>query len=65
MALLCRWFPALTKLKESDKREVTAVNGGIVEEVLLPLGQLDFGKGMLCCWFPIRYRPHSCGSNLR
>jgi hypothetical protein len=23
------------------------VNGGIVEEVLLPLGQLDFGKGVV------------------
>ena len=23
------------------------MNGGIVEEVLLPLGQLDFGKGIL------------------
>jgi len=46
MALLCQGFPALTKLKESDRQKVTAVNGGIVEEVLLPLGQLDFGKGM-------------------
>jgi len=46
IALLCQGFPALTKLKASDKQEVTAVNGGIVEEVLLPLAQLDFGEGM-------------------
>jgi hypothetical protein len=26
---------------------VKLVNGGIVEEVLLPLGQLDFGKGLV------------------
>ena len=35
------------------------VNGGIVEEVLLPLGQLDFGKGAQDCK---SRRPNSNGS---
>ena len=47
MATLSRVLPALATLKKSDKESVTLVNGGIVEEVLLPLGQLDFGKGVL------------------
>jgi hypothetical protein len=47
MGSLTRAFPALAKLKKSDEEQVTLVNGGIVEEVLLPLGQLDFGKGVL------------------
>jgi hypothetical protein len=47
MATLTRVFPALDKLKKSDEEQVSLVNGGIVEEVLLPLGQLDFGKGVL------------------
>jgi hypothetical protein len=47
MATLTRGLPALATLKRSDKESVTLVNGGIVEEVLLPLGQLDFGKGVL------------------
>ena len=46
MATLDRTFPALTKLSRARER-VEPVNGGIVEEVLLPLGQLDFGKGVL------------------
>ena len=28
-------------------KRIGLVNGGIVEEVLLPLGQLDFGKGLV------------------
>ena len=47
MATLTRVFPALTSLKQSDEEHICLVNGGIVEEVLLPLGQLDFGKGMV------------------
>jgi hypothetical protein len=47
MATLTRVFPALAKLKKSNEEQVTLVNGGIVEEVLLPLGRLDFGKGVL------------------
>ena len=46
MATLDHIFPALTKLGRSEGR-VGLVNGGIVEEVLLPLGKLDFGKGMV------------------
>jgi hypothetical protein len=46
MATLDRIFPALATLGRSGER-VEPVNGGIVEEVLLPLGQLDFGKGVL------------------
>jgi hypothetical protein len=47
MATLSRVFPALAKLKKSDEEHVTLVNGGIVEEVLLPLGTLDFGAGTM------------------
>jgi hypothetical protein len=47
MATLCRVFPGLNIIKHSDEEHVTLVNEGIVEEVLLPLGQLDFGKGMI------------------
>jgi hypothetical protein len=46
MATIGRAFPVLTTLSRSSER-VEPVNGGIVEEVLLPLGQLDFGKGVL------------------
>jgi len=46
MATLVKVFPALATLK-SDCDRVCLVNGGIVEEVLLPLGQLDFGKGVV------------------
>jgi hypothetical protein len=45
MATLSRVFPALAKLKKSDEERVLLVNEGIVEEVLLPLGMLDFGNG--------------------
>jgi hypothetical protein len=47
MATLDRIFPALAKLKKSGGERVELVNGGIVEEVLLPLGKLDFSKGLL------------------
>jgi hypothetical protein len=47
MAILSRAFPALAALKETDEERVTLVNEAIVEEVLLPLGQLDFGHGVL------------------
>jgi hypothetical protein len=47
MATLCRVFPALAVLKKSDDEKITLVNEGIVEEVLLELGELDFGKGIV------------------
>jgi hypothetical protein len=47
MATLVKVFPALAALKESDTEKISLVNEGIVEEVLLPLGQLDFGKGVV------------------
>ena len=47
MATLVRVFPALAKLQKDEGEKISLVNGGIVEEVLLPLGQLDFGKGLL------------------
>jgi hypothetical protein len=43
---LTRVFPALGVLKNSDREEVCLVNEAIVEEVLLDLGTLDFGKGI-------------------
>jgi hypothetical protein len=39
-------FPALGVLKKSEDEEVKLVNEAIVEEVLLELGDLDFGKGI-------------------
>ena len=45
MLTLGRVFPALAALKKSDDEKISLVNEGIVEEILLPLGQLDFGKG--------------------
>src|SRR5271169_1768594 len=47
MATLVKVFPVLAAVRKSDDEKVTLVNGGIVEEVLLPLGQLDFGKGVV------------------
>ncbi len=47
MATLAKVFPALAAIKKSDTEKISLVNGGIVEEVLLPLGQLDFGKGIV------------------
>ena len=46
MDTLLKALPALKALKTSTgERLPSLVNGGIVEEVLLPLGKLDFGKG--------------------
>lgn len=47
MGMLARVFPALSDLKKDDDEKISLVNEGIVEEVLLPLGQLDFGKGIV------------------
>jgi hypothetical protein len=47
MATLARVFPALAAIKKDDGEKISLVNEGIVEEVLLPLGQLDFGKGVV------------------
>jgi hypothetical protein len=47
VATLARILPALAGIKKSDDEHIALVNGGIVEEVLLPLGQLDFGKGQV------------------
>ena len=47
MATLVKVFPTLTMLSKSNEEQIALVNGGIVEEVLLPLGQLDFGKGVV------------------
>jgi hypothetical protein len=47
MGMLARVFPALADLKQDDDEKISLVNEGIVEEVLLPLGQLDFGKGIV------------------
>ena len=44
---LTKVFPPLAALKESDEERVELVNEGIVEEVLLPLGELDLGKGQV------------------
>lgn len=47
MATLIKILPALASIKTSEKERISLVNEGIVEEVLLPLGQLDFGKGLV------------------
>lgn len=47
MATLASVFPALRRLGVVDDERILIVNEGIVEEVLLPLGTLDFGKGVL------------------
>ena len=47
MLTLTRVFPALTAIKKADAEHISLVNEGIVEEVLLPLGQLDFSKGQV------------------
>jgi hypothetical protein len=43
---LAHVFPALAVLKKSKDEEVKLVNEAIIEEVLLELGDLDFGKGI-------------------
>lgn len=47
MSTLARLFPALSAVKKSDEARVSLVSEAIIEEVLLPLGHLDFGKGVL------------------
>jgi hypothetical protein len=47
MGTLSRVFPALAVLKKSDEERVNLVSGAIVEEVLLHLGELDFGKAVV------------------
>ena len=47
MATLVKVFPALAGLKKSDNEKISLVNEDIVEEVLLPLAQLDFSKGVV------------------
>jgi hypothetical protein len=47
MGTLARVFPALAVLKKSETQTVELVSQTIVEEVLLDLGQLDFGKGVV------------------
>ncbi|UQR63193.1 hypothetical protein LRP30_41870 [Bradyrhizobium sp. C-145] len=46
IATLDKVFPPLTRLKRPGREWVGLVNEGIVEEVLLPLGSLDLGKGL-------------------
>lgn len=46
MSTLTRVFPAIGQLTTtSPNRHIRLVNEGIVEELLFPLGLLDFGKG--------------------
>jgi hypothetical protein len=47
MATLVKVFPALASMQKASDEKISLVNEGIVEEVLLPLGHLDFGKGIL------------------
>lgn len=47
METLHKIFPALSRLDGVETGNVKLVNEGIVEEILLPLGQLDFGEGQL------------------
>lgn len=46
MATLLRVLPALRTLQTSKTDRIAIVNATAVEEVLLDLGMLDFGKGM-------------------
>jgi hypothetical protein len=45
MQTIAEVFPALAYLKKLPDERARLVNGGIVEEILLPLGQIDFHKG--------------------
>jgi hypothetical protein len=47
LVTLTKIFPALAVLKKSDEERISLVNEGIIEEVQLPLGRLDFGKGIV------------------
>ncbi len=46
LSALVRLFPCLGSLKKSGNDMIELVNQTIVEEVLLDLGKLDFGKGV-------------------
>jgi len=45
MATLVRVFPVLGTLTKPGEEHVRLVNGGIIEELLLSTGRLDFGEG--------------------
>ena len=45
MSTLTRVFPPIGRLTTSEAEHIRLVNEGIVEELLFPLGLLDFGKG--------------------
>ncbi len=45
VSTLTRVFPVLAALKDSRHQRVSLVNEGFVEELLMPVGELDFGKG--------------------
>lgn len=47
ISTLVKVFPALAAMQKASDERIGLVNGGIVEEVLLPLGLLDFGKGLV------------------
>jgi hypothetical protein len=47
MSTLLRIFPALGVLKTTPDEKISLVSEAIVEEVLLKLGELDFGKGQV------------------
>jgi len=47
LSTLVHLFPCLAPLKKSGTERVDLVNQTIVEEVLLDLGKLDFGKGVI------------------
>ena len=47
MDTLLKTLPALKRLNPDSGERLKLVNEGIVEEVLLPLGELDFGKGQV------------------
>ncbi len=47
LAALSRAFPGIATLNRPGTEHVKLVNEGIVEEVLLPLGKLDFGQGVV------------------
>jgi len=47
LATFVHLFPCLAPLKKSSTDRVDLVNQTIVEEVLLDLGKLDFGKGVI------------------
>jgi len=46
MHTLSHVFPSMAVLKTSDEEKISLVSEAIVEEVLLQLGQLHFGKGI-------------------